>query len=76
MNATQTMTTSPILANAIERILALAAHAAMQGRTDFDLLSALNQINAEVRTADMEYFGGGDEPIATESDHNDNDIPY
>lgn len=53
----QAGTTSPALANGIARILQLAAQAAMQGRTDTDLLNALQAIQAATFAAEMEHYG-------------------
>ena len=60
---------SPALTDAITKILAIAAQAAMQGKSDKDLLIALEAIQGEIRAAEMEYHGDmGYQPTPVELD--------
>lgn len=73
MNA-QTQTTepgtlNPSLANAVEQILKLAAQAAMQAKTDRDLLNALSAIQSAAMAGEMEFYGPEDQC-------DDADIPF
>jgi len=77
MNESQTATTipqpgtlSPALTNAVARILAMAAQAAMSLRTDGDVLRAIGEIQQACFVAEMEHYGHEEER------YEDDDIPF
>jgi hypothetical protein len=75
MPETTTETPTPTLASAVARILQLAATAAMQGRTDRDLLQALDAIGSTLFAASHEYHGH-DDPTEGEAGAYGEDVPY